>query len=344
MKRDSIKKVIWSFVSLALAILTVKAVLDQNKRITLGQLIDSVGDFNKVWFVVSAICALLYVWFEGIAIRTILKDAGYPRKRRQALIYSTADVYFSAITPSATGGQPASALFMIKDGVPAGVTTAALVLNLIMYNAALGVLGIIALIISPGVVSQFSVTSDVLLIFGAAALILLSLFFFFVLRKGETVFGLAFRLLDFFKAKGIVKSGERTRNRLIKASGDYSACSEMISGRPELLVKAFIWNLLQRTAQITVPMFLYISAGGDRRRAAMVFSKQCLINIGYNYIPIPGAMGVADYLMLDGFKEVMGGDMAYRIELLSRGITFYLCVTLCGIITLIAHIVRRKRK
>ena len=315
MKKDSVKKVIWSFVSLALAVLTVKAVLDQNKRITLGQLLDSVGDFNKFWFVISALCALMYVWFEAIAIRTILKDAGYPRKRGQALIYSTADVYFSAITPSATGGQPASALFMIKDGVPAGVTTAALVLNLIMYNAALGALGIIALIISPGVI-----------------------------RKGDKVFGLAFRLLDFLKKKGMIKSGERTRNRLIKASGDYSACSEMISGRSGLLVKTFIWNLLQRASQISVPMFLYISAGGDRRKAAMVFSKQCLINIGYNYIPIPGAMGVADFLMLDGFKEVMGSDMAYRIELLSRGITFYLCVTLCGIITLIAHMIGRKKK
>ena len=52
----------------------------------------------------------------------------------RGVLYSAADIYFSAITPSATGGQPASALLMVGDGIPTAVTTVVLLLNLAMYN------------------------------------------------------------------------------------------------------------------------------------------------------------------------------------------------------------------
>ena len=58
-----------------------------------------------------------YVWlylFEGEALREIVFHMGYPTKHKDAFVYSAADIYFSAITPSASGGQPASAFFMIK--------------------------------------------------------------------------------------------------------------------------------------------------------------------------------------------------------------------------------------
>jgi len=43
-------------------------------------------------------------------------------------------------------------------------------------------------------------------------------------------------------------------------------------------------------------------------------------------------MGIADGLMLDVFGAFLGDSaMATNLELLSRAISFYLCVILCGI-------------
>ena len=39
-------------------------------------------------------------------------------------------------------------------------------------------------------------------------------------------------------------------------------------------------------------------------------------------MPIPGAMGVADYIMIDGFKQLVGRNAA-NMELLCRGIDVY---------------------
>ena len=47
-------------------------------------------------------------------------------------------------------------------------------------------------------------------------------------------------------------------------------------------------------------------------------------------------MGIADGLMLDVFAELCkNGNMPTNLELLSRAISFYLCVILCGISFLI---------
>jgi hypothetical protein len=52
-------------------------------------------------------------------------------------------------------------------------------------------------------------------------------------------------------------------------------------------------------------------------------------------------MGISDYLMIDGFLKTMSESMAYNVELISRGVTFYICVTISGIITLIGYMIGR---
>jgi uncharacterized protein (TIRG00374 family) len=343
-KKSTAKKIIWMVISLLLAVFTVKAVMSQSKNLSFGELMETVREADIRWIIVAVASSLLYVWFEGKALRTILRETGYPRKPLQGLLYSTADVYFSAVTPSATGGQPASAYFMIKDGVPTGIVTAALVLNLIMYNAAIGMLGIVAVILQPHAILHFSTVSYVFIAIGVAALTGLSTFFYLMLKKGEKVFRSLRRFILFLSRKKILKDSKKYFGKLRKVEKEYAECSRLITDKPDLLVKTFLWNFLQRASQILVPMFLYLAMGQDAWHAPLLFSKQCLINIGYNFIPIPGAMGISDYLMLDGFQSLMPEEMAFELELLSRGTTFYFCVTLCGIITLTGYLLRRKKK
>ena len=68
-----------------------------------------------------------------------------------------------------------------------------------------------------------------------------------------------------------------------------------------------------------------------------IFAIQSYTILGAAYVPIPGGMGISDYLMFDGFDGMMGEQMALNVELISRGITFYVCVTASGIFTLIGY-------
>ncbi len=319
-------------------------VLKNSESASVSELIAVIGSSDKPCFMLAVAASAMYVWFEGVAVCSVLRSTGYPRSNMKGLLYSTSDIYFSAITPSATGGQPASAFFMMRDGIPAGIATAALILNLTMYTLSILVLGIASVIISPDAYRGFSGYARFLICLGVAALSILALFFYVLLKKEKLIFRPLIRLITFFYDKKLIREKDRKLSKLEKTRNDYKSCAALISGRPRVLISCFIWNIIQRASQIMVPMLIFASLGGDKSKMPMVFSKQCLITIGYNFIPIPGGMGISDYLMLDGFTKMMGEHMAYNVELISRGLAFYICVSVSGVITLIGYLVGRNGK
>lgn len=341
---DGKKKVFWSIFSLLLAGLTLWAVLSQSEGLSIKDLINEAANSNKLWLACACLCVVIYIFLEGVAICSILKGVGYKRSLKRGMLYSTADIYFSAITPSATGGQPASAYFMIADGVPAGVTTAVLILNLMMYTISIVVLGLISIAINYKLFFGFKVLSKVLIIAGIIILSLFSAGFLSILRKGDKVFNLLARLLNFLHKKRLVHKFDSKMAKLEKTRVEFTDCSKMVAGKTGTMVKAFIWNLLQRASQIAVPAFMSLAFGKSGSTALNMFASQCLITIGYNCIPVPGAMGVADYLMVDGFTSLIGRADAFRVDMMSRGLSFYICVAVSGIITLVGYIMLRRRR
>lgn len=342
---DQRKKLFWSLFSLLLAVLSVWAVVSQSGELSAAQLIESVRDADKLWLTAAVLCGGLFIFLEGAAICSILKELGYRRNLGRGLLYSASDIYFSAVTPSATGGQPASAFFMVKDRIPAGAVTVTLLVNLIMYTVSIVVLGLGSMALHFRLLSGFRLMSRLLIAVGFATLVGLTAFFFAMLRHGGAVFGAAGRLLGYLHRKGIIRELDTKLAKLEKTREDFDACAKMTRGKTGAFRKAFVWNLGQRASQIAVPMCLHMAMGGQKAAAGLIFASQCLITIGYNCVPIPGGMGVADYLMLDGFSALMGRDEAFRLELLSRGISFYICAAAGGAITLVGYLsLRKKRK
>ena len=326
---DRYKKIFWAAFSPLLAMLTVWALLKQNESVSVRDIAHTAAGASKPWFFMAIVSAICFIIFEGFALCSILKGAGFKPKFKNGFLYSTADIYFSAITPSATGGQPAAAYFMMRDRISGGVITAVLMLNVMMYTVSIVALGFVSILLRPGSFSGFSLPSKLLIIGGAA---------------GGLIFTFIRRIILFLGRKKIIRNTKKPIGRLTKAQADYTACSQLFSGNYLLLLRAFLWNLLQRLSQIAVSPLLFIAMGGDPSLSTDIFAKQCLITIGYNFVPLPGAMGVADYLMLNGFSGLMSRDMAFHLEMLSRGMTFYVCVSLSGIITFIGYLIKRRRR
>ena len=83
---------------------------------------------------------------------------------------------------------------------------------------------------------------------------------------------------------------------------DYANCVELIFHKKRVLWKAFLLNLLQRMSQIMVTLFTFFAIHGDLSKIWELFATQIYVVLGSNCVPIPGAIGVADYLMLSGYK------------------------------------------
>ena len=110
---------------------------------------DFVSDIHLPFLIGAFICMIMNIGFKGISISALSRALGYRRSLPRNYAYASADIYFSAITPSATGGQPASAYYMVKDDIPISHTTAILSVNLFMYTDSLIALALITFILRP---------------------------------------------------------------------------------------------------------------------------------------------------------------------------------------------------
>lgn len=337
------KKIIWTLLAILLAGLSIWAVLSQRKELSVTELIQIALNGKPGWVIAAIVCMMGFIVFEGQALLCILKGIGIKRSQHHGMIYSSADIYFSAITPSATGGQPASALFMIKDGIPAAKVTAVLIANLIMYTLAILTIGVVSVIIRPNIAMDFSAFSKALIIFGFVALTLLAIWFVLMLRNRRIVYFIGKALITFLGKLRIYREPEVKIRKLARTMSDYKSCVLLMQGKYKMLAKVFLLNLLQRASQITVTAMMYMATGGSGDRVVDVWTTQSFTVIGSNCIPIPGAMGVYDYLLLDGLSKIVGEGGAVELELLSRGLSFYVCVLISAMIVLSGYFGLRRK-
>ncbi len=329
---DKRKNRIWSVAAILLAAFSVWMVMRQAKDYSFADFRGFFENANAVWIIMALLCTLAYILFEGVALICVLKAFGYRRGTVRGILYSAADIYFSAITPSASGGQPASAFFMVHDGIPTAVTAVALLLNLMMYTASTMTIGLIAVCIRPSLFINFTPFSMALIVIGYLILGILMLCIILLIRHSDWVYSVSMFLLRILKKLRLSGSVKRFEGKIDRLTAEYRECSRMVGGNRNMLLKCFLWNLLQRILQICVSAMLYIAGGGSPVKAADVWATHAFAVIGSSCIPVPGAMGVIDYLIVDGLKNLMPEEDAISLELLSRGISFYLCVLICGII------------
>ncbi len=337
-------KVLWSCISVLIAAASIWAVTAQTKQESLKALGQRLASAKPFWLLMAAAGMLGFILFEGLAVRTACTAFTKRPKVRNSWNWAAADIYFSAITPSATGGQPACALLMMQDGIQGSAATAALVLNLAMYTGAILVIGLVSFILKPGLFWNFSLVSRILIGIGYLAQIGLALFFFLLVRHEALLHSICAFFLKVGAKLRLVKHPQKYMEKLAVVISEYRSCASLMLGRPGLLFKVFLYNLLQRASQIMVTVFVFLALGLSGGTGLDIWALQSYTVLGANYVPIPGGMGVTDFLMLDGFGSILSADAAANLELISRSFSFYLCIVLCGGALVLRWLLRKNQK
>ncbi len=79
-------------------------------------------------------------------IHYMMTSLGKKTKLHQCIRYSFIGFFYSCITPSASGGQPAQIYYMSKDGLDVSVSTLVLMIVTITYKAVLVLVGFVVLL------------------------------------------------------------------------------------------------------------------------------------------------------------------------------------------------------
>lgn len=337
-------KVLWFFVFIILVVFTMYTIISGSGNFSVDGFVDCIANANPFWIAAAVGFMLMFILIEGVSIKHLTDFLGSKTSLRRGFLYSAADIFFSAITPSATGGQPASAFFMLRDGIPASVTAMSLLINIAVYTISIIFIGLVCLICTPAVFMGFGTFSKVLIVAGLVIQMAIVVMFAMLVYKDRIMFRIADKLLVVAKKLHLANRVEKKRKKLEKTAKEYKECSVAVKNNFGVIIRVFIYNVIQRVSQMMVTVCVFMAVGGDISKAPEVLSTQGLVILGSNSVPIPGAVGVADYLFFEGFRGMVPHDSLVHVELMSRGISFYGCIILCILIVAVCYLSKSKKK
>jgi len=269
------KKLFWAIASIFIAGVSIWAVAFQQKNFSFGDFFEFALNSHPAWLIGAVLCMFGFIWFEGNALRRVACSLGHRTSFLRGTVYGAADVYFSAITPSATGGQPASAYFMLADGIPGPVVTVCLIINLVMYTLALLTVGLFSLICYFDVFLKFSLISQVLIVIGVVIQIALAIGFVLLLKKPQILYGFMTKVMVLLEKMHLLRHGQKKRDKLNRTIDEYAECAQMITGHRRMLIELFGWNLLQRISQVSVTLMAFMATGHSLATSWRAWVTQC---------------------------------------------------------------------
>ena len=289
----------------------------------------------------AAICAFGFVFFEGMGLKCTCSFLGSPLGTGKAILYSATDIYFSALTPSAAGGQPAALLMMMNHGVSAAVSAIALLLNLVMYTVSIMIISTVCFIVYPEQLLRLETGALIFIAIGAVVQMLFIVLFIMCIFNEKLVLAVCRFGLKLCCKLNIFHNYDEHYEKLMNMIRQYKQCGILLRHKTVLLLKVFFHNFMQRLSVIMVAVCVFIGVGGAPSRAFEAFAAQTFAVLGSNAAPVPGAVGIVDYIFLEGFEHLVADPVS--VELLSRGLSFYCNLIFCGILMFV-NFIRMKPK
>lgn len=295
---------------------------------------------NKGWLALGVLMVFLFVAGESTIIKYMLKMFGEKIPMTRCLKYSFIGFFFSCITPSSSGGQPAQMFYMKKDGIKIGFSTLIMLIITVAYKAVLVILGAVFLIFKYSFVKNSMGHLFWLLwlgfILNVAYIVALMFIFFKPLwarKMGIKIVNLLIRIRFLKESKN-----EEYINKITRICDNYMKGAEYIKQNVHTVFNIFIITLAQRSFLFAVTWVVYKAYNLSGTTFMQIFILQVMIGVACEMLPLPGAAGITEGCFIVMFDAVFG-SLLRPAMLLSRGLSFYVLLIMSGAVTLAAHII-----
>ncbi|MGN0622415.1 MAG: YbhN family protein [Oscillospiraceae bacterium] len=325
-----------------ISFLTVRLVF---RDTDLKSIINDLHMASNGWLAVGVVCVFLFVCGESVIIRYMLRMFGDKTPFFRCLKYSFIGFFYSCITPSSSGGQPAQVIYMKKDGIKIGFSTLIMLVITVAYKSVLVIFGIVFFLLK----REF-----VLIHVGKWIWLLLVGFFLNVAYISALVFILlkplwarkaGIKAVNFLTRIHILKwkNNERYINKVNRICDNYTSGAEYIKTHVHAVINIFIITAVQRMFLLAVTYVVYKSYGLSGTSFLGIVTVQTMISITVEMLPLPGAAGITETCFVVMFADIFGRKLVRSGMLLSRGLSFYCLLFMGAAVTFAAHFISMRR-
>ena len=297
---------------------------------------------NPGWLAGLVCCWAAFLFFDVLATWHCLRKQGFSIGLFRVLVINIIGLYYSNITPGASGGQPMQVTYMRKAGIPVGNGTTAVTIRLIANQFMVSLLSLLFLLFNRTfVLDQLAgaiwfVRIGWLINFAVVPLVLLAAFRrTWVLKLAGGTIGLLARLR-------LIRDREAATGNVSRVLDTYyTAIHDLLRSPSQILFQCLFsaLSMLSLTGSVVFVYYAFEMAGTPWYH---VLTLSLLLFVSASYTPLPGASGAQEGGFLYYFRNVFTGGTVGLALLAWRFFTYYIALFV-GVLTLLLERFTRRR-
>lgn len=301
----------------------------------ISNILETIKCTNTRYWLWAVLCVIFFIGSESIIIFYMMNSINQKVHLIHCFLYSFVGFFFSCITPSATGGQPAQIYFMKKDKIPIPIATLILMIVTITYKVVLVALGTVILVVRPTEIMNYlspivGICCLGLLLNVLCVGIMLLLVFHPTMAKNQLIF-----LVELFGRLHLIRRKDHYLLKIKSAMKQYKDIALYFRTHKMVICNVFIITIIQRMLIFGVTYLAYRSFGLNETSFITIVVLQGMISVAVDMLPLPGGMGISEKLFLSIFTPVFG-TVTLPAMIVSRGLSYYTELILSAIFTIVA--------
>lgn len=335
-KKKGIKSVALSVVFLiALIVLTYCLLF---KKFDFSKILGIIYQSNHLYIIAGFAMIFIYLFCYAYFARTFLASRGHRFGIFRGFVYAATDFYFSAITPSAAGGQPMVIYYMSKDGIPAPEGFLTTFLHTLTFQSVLLILNIFSLCMfwkvwaSSGWLFISLWFLGLFLTLGVISLTLISMF------SHDAANRLGGKIIRILGKLHLIRDPQKLCDKFNCSLSEYQLAAKELKTQKRLYAKLFAAVLIQRLAYFSVAFIVYFSFGNAGRGYLYFLAVQVFIALAVDSLPFPGGMGANELAIIKMYETAFGSEKATGAMILIRFVNYYSGLIIASVVTILNHL------
>lgn len=270
----------------------------------IGETIRALGDLKLRWVLLGFALLAGYLLLRAMALQFYLKRQGYPIRALDAAVITGVGQFYSAITPSSSGGQPMQVIHMMRRGVPGTVASAAVSVKFIAFQFVVLASGAAAWAMNGALVESQLGPAKGFLILGFTVNSTLLLALVLMVINKNLVVKMAHGIVRFLHRLRIVKNDDALEATIENTLSEYLRSIMTLRKRPLDALVMLAFAIGQVALFTSMIVCVYWAFGLNTATMRTLITLQLLQFITAAFVPLPGAAGAQEgafHLYFRGF-------------------------------------------
>lgn len=298
--------------------------------------------FN-IWWLFACVAALLLYWLTDAWLLHDITIYMYKRESFiQAIKVGLIGLYYSALTPSSTGGQPMQVVYMRRNKIPVGTSTCIVCVKFVIYELSLCAIYIAGMCVRGVDYYLHHNEAFWLAVLGFVLNLAAVIFIILTIVNKKLALKMGRGVISLLSKIRIVKDKEQSLEHFQNTIDDYHTAAAYISKYKLRAFGSFIISVINLSFLFVIPYLIYLSFGYSAHGIIDIFTMEAMLFLAVSFFPLPGAAGASEGGFLLFFGPFFGTVTAVAM-LIWRFLTYYMMLIVGSLLVVFDEVISLKR-